>query len=695
MSFDIYHIFCFNIRYEFTLKNNVNTDCDKGGHGTMKKDGRNRVVIENVYPEINCGQYPIKRVVGEKVVVEADIFGDGHDAVSAVVLYKKKGDRTWNEAPMTFLVNDRWRGEFLIKELSDYVYCIEGWVDHFKTWLGDIKKKYDAKQDISVDLLIGANEVERVINKAKGVDRKKLQEYHAIVSNTRDPDSAVALVDEADFTALMFGYPDRSLSSKYHRELNVHVDRSKALFSTWYERFPRSCSPDPEKHGTFKDLEALLPEISRMGFDVLYLPPIHPIGKINRKGKNNSVVCEPGDPGSPWAIGSDEGGHKSIHPELGSMNDFLDLVKSTREHNMEIALDLAYQCTPDHPYVKEHPEWFKKRPDDSIQYAENPPKKYQDIYPINFETEQWKDLWEELKSVVEFWLEKGVRIFRVDNPHTKAFAFWEWMIAELRENYPDMIFLSEAFTRPKVMYKLAKIGFNQSYTYFTWRNTKKEFTDYLTELTTTEVREFFRPNFWPNTPDILPQHLQFDGRQEFIKRFVLAATLSSNYGIYGPAFELCIQEAVPGKEEYYNSEKYEIKNWDWDAPGNLKDLIARVNRIRNENPALQFTNNLEICQIENDLILSYIKSTDDQSNTILVVVNMDPHHTQSGWVQVPIDKLGLDPDQPFMVHDLIGDEKYIWKGTSNYVELNPHILPAHIFRVHGRLKKETDFDYFM
>jgi starch synthase (maltosyl-transferring) len=661
----------------------------------MIKNGRNRVIIENVYPEIDCGQYPIKRVVGEVVVVEADIFGDGHDSVSAALIFKKKGERKWSEIPMELVVNDRWRGEFVIQELSDYVYCIEGWIDHFKTWLGDIKKKFDANQDIATDLLIGALEVERAINSARGGDRIKLKEFHAIVTNTDDPVSAIAIIDEPEFIDLMRRYPDRSLSSRYQKELHIQVDRSKALFSTWYERFPRSCNPVPGKHGTFKDLEALVPEISNMGFDVLYLPPIHPIGKTNRKGKNNSVVCTADDPGSPWAIGSDEGGHKSIHPGLGTMGDFLDLVETTKRHGMEIALDLAYQCAPDHPYVKEHPDWFKKRPDGSIQYAENPPKKYQDIYPLNFETELWKELWHELKSIVEFWIERGVKIFRVDNPHTKTFAFWEWMIGDLRERYPDTIFLSEAFTRPKVMYKLAKIGFNQSYTYFTWRNTKQEFIEYLTELTKSEVREYFRPNFWPNTPDILPQHLQFDGRQEFMKRLTLAATLSSNYGIYGPAFELCVREAVPGKEEYYYSEKYEIKQWDWNAPGNLKDFIARINKIRNENPALQFTNNLEFCHIANDLMLSYVKTTNDKSNIILVVVNMDPHHTQSGWVHIPLEMLKISTEEPFMVHDLISEAKYIWKGATNYVELNPHVVPVHIFRVHGRLRKETDFDYFM
>jgi starch synthase (maltosyl-transferring) len=661
----------------------------------MMQNGRNRVVIQNVYPEIDCGEYPIKRVVGENVVVEADIFGDGHDSVSAVLLYRKKGARRWNESPMEFLENDRWRGAFVIEELTDYVYCIEGWIDHFKTWIGDIRKKFEARQDISVDLLVGAGEVERAIRKARGGERTRLKEFHSVISNTDNPHNAVSLVADSEFLQLMNRYPDRSLSSRYRKELRVQVDRQKALFSAWYERFPRSCSPEEGIHGTFRDLETLLPEIAAMGFDVLYLPPIHPIGKINRKGKNNSVVCKPDDPGSPWAIGSDEGGHKALHPELGTMDDFLHLVEKTRDHGMEIALDLAYQCTPDHPYVKAHPEWFKKRPDGTIQYAENPPKKYQDIYPINFESEDWKALWEELKSIVEFWLEKGVRIFRVDNPHTKAFAFWEWMLVDLREKYPDAIYLSEAFTRPKVMYKLAKIGFTQSYTYFTWRNTKKEFTDYITELTKSEVKEYFRPNFWPNTPDILPQHLQFDGRQEFIKRLVLAATLSSNYGIYGPAFELCIQDAVSGKEEYLHSEKYEIKQWDWNAPGNLKDIIRRVNTIRKENTALHQNNSIDFCHIANDMILSYLKVSGDGSNIILVVVNMDPHHTQSGMVQVPIQRLGIPAEVPYMVHDMLGDAKYVWKGESNYVELNPHIIPAHIFRIHGRLRKETDFDYFM
>jgi starch synthase (maltosyl-transferring) len=661
----------------------------------MNDNGRNRVIIENVSPEIDCGAYPIKRVVGETVVVEADVFADGHDSVSACILFRKKGGRTWKDARMSALHNDRWRGGFPIDELSDYEYCIEGWVDHFKTWVGDIKKKFEAKQDIAVDLLTGVRELERATGLAAGGDKTRLSEFRDLLKDRTNPERAVALAGDREFLDLMFRYPDRSLSSRYGKTLEVQVDRNRAIFSTWYERFPRSCASEPGKHGTFRDLEALLPEISRMGFDVLYLPPIHPIGKINRKGKNNAVESGPGDPGSPWAIGSEEGGHKSIHPELGTLEDFRRLMAKAGEEGLEIALDLAYQCTPDHPWVKEHPEWFKKRPDGTIQYAENPPKKYQDIYPLDFESVQWREMWEELKSVVVYWAEQGIRIFRVDNPHTKAFAFWEWLIRGLRKEYPDLILLSEAFTRPKVMYRLAKIGFNQSYTYFTWRNTKQEFMDYLTELIKTEVREYFRPNFWPNTPDILPQHLQFDGRQEFMKRLVLAATLSSNYGIYGPAFELCIQEAVPGKEEYWNSEKYEIARWEWNRAGNLKDFIRRINIIRKENKALQFTNNLEFCRIDNDMLLAYRKSTGDGSNVLLIVVNMDPHHVQSGWVDLPVDQLGIPDDQPFMVHDLLGDAKYIWKGSRNFVELDPHLLPAHIFRIHGSLKKETDFDYFM
>ena len=658
------------------------------------KHGQNRVVIENVYPEIDCGRYSVRRVTGEMVAVEADVFGDGHDAVSAVLLYRAPGGKAWNEAPMTQIAGDRWGGGFAVEETGEYLYCIEGWIDHFTTWTGDIRKKYAAGQDICVDLLVGAGEVEKALRKAGGPDRGRLRKFHAVLSDPENAGTGAALAEDPEFLALMRRYPDRSLSSRYGKELRVQANRPRARFSAWYERFPRSCSPEPGRHGTFRDLEALLPEIARMGFDVLYLPPVHPIGKVNRKGKNNSPVCGPDDPGSPWAIGSEEGGHKAVHAGLGTLEDLRRLSEKAGALGMEIALDIAYQCAPDHPYVKEHPEWFRMRPDGTIQYAENPPKKYQDIFPINFESEGWKELWDELKSVVDFWIDQGVRIFRVDNPHTKSFAFWEWMIAEVKKKFPEVIFLSEAFTRPKVMYRLAKAGFDQSYTYFTWRNTREEFTEYLSELTSAGVREYFQPNFWPNTPDILPHHLQYNGRQEFMKRLVLAATLSSSYGIYGPAFELCVRDGLPGREEYRDSEKYEIKVWDREAPGSLTDFIARINAIRKENPALQRTENLKFLDTDNDAILAFLKTSGDLSNVILAVINMDPRYRQSGWVSFSPAELKIPAGQPYLLHDLIDDEKYIWNGDSNYVELDPGVMPAHIFRVHGRLRRESDFDYF-
>ncbi len=644
----------------------------------MRK-GRERVIIENVSPEINCGRFPVKRGVGERILVEASIFANGHDSVSAGLLYKKSGKRQWKEVQMTFIENDRWRGEFIVDEVGIYLYTIEGWVDHFKTWQSDIKKKSDASQDIEIDMLTGIEQVEAASKRASGTDRKKLM---AIGNSLRvDTEKAIYVALSDELSKLMDKYPDRRFATSYGKELHVVVDREIAIFSAWYERFPRSCSPEPGRHGTFKDCEGILAEIARMGFDILYLPPIHPIGKTNRKGKNNSSIAGPNDEGSPWAIGSDEGGHKAIHPKLGTFEEFESLVSKAKDYKIEVAIDLAFQCSPDHPYVKEHPKWFNWRPDATVQYAENPPKKYEDIFPLNFETAEWQELREELRSVVIFWIERGVRIFRVDNPHTKPFHFWEWLLGEIKRDYPDVIFLSEAFTRPSVMYYLAKVGFTQSYTYFTWRNTKKEFMDYLTELTQTEVREYFRPNLWPNTPDILAGPLQNGGRHVFMMRLVLASTLSSNYGIYGPAFELCVDEAMPDKEEYANSEKYEVKNWDWNRPGNLKDFIARVNRTRKGNPALQNTWNLKFCEADNDYLLFYGKWTEDLSNIILVVVNLDTLHTQSGWVKVPIWELGIDSNQSYVVHDLLSDEKYNWHGERNYVELNPHKIPAHILRV--------------
>ena len=661
----------------------------------MNFDGRKRVVIENVKPEIDGGRFPAKRVVGESVRVTADVFTDGHDKVAAVVRYRGPSDEEWHEKRCRFNGADRATAEFQVTDLGPYLYTVEGWVDHFTSWQSDLKKKYDAGQTVSTEVKAGVHLVRESTKRAEPGDAKRLSSLAASIEREKDADRAVALCLGTGLTELMDRWPDRGSSTVYERELLVTVERKRALFSSWYERFPRSCTGDPERHGSFRDCIEMLPEIRRMGFDVLYLPPIHPIGETKRKGKNNDPESAPGDVGSPWAIGSQEGGHMAIHPDLGTMEDFVDLVEAGKSHDIEVALDLAYQCSPDHPYVKEHPEWFRWRPDGTVQYAENPPKKYEDVLPINFETDRWQALWQELRDVVLFWIDKGIRIFRVDNPHTKPFVFWEWLLGEIRRDYPDVIFLSEAFARPTVMYRLAKVGFTQSYTYFTWRNTKWEFESYLTELTQGDKREYFRPNFWTNTPDILPEHLQYGGRPAFMMRLLLAATLSSSYGVYGPVFELAVSEALPGKEEYKDSEKYEVRHWDWDQPGHLRDFIGRVNRVRRENPAFQTTWNLRFVEIDNEYLLAYIKYDESMESLLLVVVNLDPYHTQNGWLSVPIGELEIDPEKPYLVHDLLGDGKYIWHGERNYVELNPKVLPGHIFHVRKRLRRESDFDYFV
>lgn len=659
--------------------------------------GRNRAIIEGVSPEIDAGRYPIKRVSGEKVVVEADIFGDGHDALSAVLLFREAGATEWRETPLTPLVNDRWRGEFEVTRLGSASYTLEAWVDHFKSWRHDTQKKVKAGQDVSVELLAGANLMEAAAARAQGDDATQLQTWiQQIRSGSEDTTDSKARLALGDVVAgVMARYPDRSHATRYGRELRVVVDPVLARTGAWYEMFPRSCPGRSGAHGTFKDVEAHLPRIAEMGFDVLYFPPIHPIGEAFRKGKNNNPKCQPGEPGSAWGIGGKEGGHKATHPELGTLKDFKRLVTKARELRLEIALDIAYQCSPDHPYVKEHSEWFKKRPDGTIQYAENPPKKYQDIYPIDFESTDWQGLWNELKSVIDYWIEQGVTVFRVDNPHTKALPFWEWMIGKVKAAHPEVIFLSEAFTRPKVMYHLAKLGFTQSYNYFPWRNTKQELTEYLTELTRTSVKEFFRPNLWPNTPDILTQYLQYGGPPAFKARFILAATLGASYGIYGPAFELCVTRPREiGSEEYFDSEKYEIKNWDLNQRGNLTDLIAHVNRIRHQNLALHTNERLEFHPVDNEQIIAYSKTTPELDNSILTVVNLDPHHVQSGWVHLALDKLGIEPGVSYQVHDLLTGARYLWHGPRNYVELHPSQVPAHIFRVRRHIRSEQDFDYF-
>ncbi len=654
-----------------------------------------RVVIENVQPAVDGGRFAVKRTLGEAVRVSADIFAEGHDALTAVLLYRHASEAGWREAPMRELGNDRWEGSFTVGELGSYVFTITAWVDHFRTWRRDTEKKLLAGQDISVELRVGASLIENTAGRAAASDQKELEAWAASLhGKSRVQERARSALNE-EMAAKAERYPDRSVATLYSSELPVRVDRERAGFSAWYEFFPRSAGENG-KHGTLADCERRLDYVASMGFDVLYLPPIHPIGHTHRKGPNNTPESGGSDPGSPWAIGAGEGGHKAIHPQLGTLEDLRRLRQRAAKRGIELALDIAFQATPDHPYVREHPEWFRHRPDGSIQYAENPPKKYQDIYPFDFESTHWRELWEELKSIFVFWLEQGIRIFRVDNPHTKPFAFWEWVIAEIRKDYPETIFLSEAFTRPRVMYFLAKLGFTQSYTYFTWRNTKHELTQYLAELTQTGVREFFRPNFWPNTPDILPEYLQYDGRPAFAARLVLAATLSSNYGIYGPAFELLENTPLaPGREEYLNSEKYQIRRWNLKQPDSLHDLIARVNRIRQENPALQNNRSLRFHDIDNDQILAYSKSSDDGSNWVVVVVNLDPFHRQSGWLQLPLEEFHLDPGQSYQVHDLLSNARFFWQGARNYIEIDPHAIPAHIFLVRRRVRSEKDFDYFM
>jgi len=657
-------------------------------------DGRKRVVIESVEPQVDAGRYPIKRIVGDSVEVEADVFADGHDHVAARLLFRFEQVPAWTAVPMRELGNDRWRAEFPVSRLGEYFYTIAGWIDHFDTWRSDLEKRIAAGQDIGVDLLNGANLVEEAAVRAGRDDADALRRWAAQLRATDDLPAAQSAALDPALTAMMALYLDPALESRYPHELRVTVDREKAAYSAWYEMFPRSTG-EPGKHGTFRDCESRLEYVARLGFDVLYLPPIHPIGQSFRKGKNNSTAAEPGDPGSPWAIGSKDGGHTAIHQQLGTLEDFRHLLASAADKGIELALDIAFQCSPDHPWVTEHPQWFRKRADGTIQYAENPPKKYQDIYPLDFESSDWKGLWDGLRDVFLFWIDQGVRIFRVDNPHTKAFGFWEWLTAEVKHEFPDTLFLAEAFTRPRVMQRLAKLGFTQSYTYFAWRNTKQELTEYFTELTETRVREYLRPNLWPNTPDILTETLQIGGRPAFLSRLVLAATLGPNYGIYGPAFELGENKPLrPGSEEYLNSEKYEIRQWNLDAAHSIAAIISAVNRARHENAALHGSHDLLFHPTDNPYLIAYSKTSRDRSNSILTVVNLDSFHTQAGWVSLDLGRLNLRADENFQVLDVLTGSRYLWQGSRNYVELNPDKMPAHIFRVLRRVRSEKDFDYY-
>lgn len=640
----------------------------------MENTGQVRVIIENVQPQVDGGLYPAKRTPGERVDVTADIFGDGHDHIRAQVLFKKKDAPDLTVLEMQHRGNDHWHAAFTIPAKGVYTFTVMAWMDHFETWYDGFKKKAAANVDVTVELLEGIQFLQRLAG-------NKNQELLAAAARLKEEYSAaVAYVISDEFGDIVHRYPLIEHAKQYGRELTIVAESARVNFSSWYELFPRSASLEG-KHGTFKDVIRLLPRVQAMGFDVLYLPPIHPIGKVNRKGKNNNVKAEPGEPGSPWAIGSDEGGHKAVHAELGTLEDYRRLIEEAKKLGIDIALDLAFQCAPDHPYVKEHPDWFKLRPDGSIQYAENPPKKYQDIYPFNFETENWKELWQELKSVITFWIDQGVKIFRVDNPHTKPIPFWEWAIAEVNKEYDDVIFLAEAFTRPKIMASLAKIGFTQSYTYFTWRVSKHEIIEYMNELVYSGSRNYFRPNFWPNTPDILPYHLQHQGENIFIIRLILAATLSSNYGMYGPVYEFYENLPVGSKEEYLDSEKYEVRKHDWKRTNRMTDIISVVNRMRKEHPALQSTWNIQFCALENPNLLAYLKATDDLSDIILVVVNLEPHSRQSGYVQVPKDRLKLGDRINLKLHDVMTDDHYTWTQEWNYVEIDPFKMPFHLFTI--------------
>jgi len=644
------------------------------------------VVIECVEPEADGGRFAIKRTVGDEVRVRADIYADGHDLLGAVLQYRRAGDSTWTEVPMRLVNNDRWEGKFRVETLGRYVYTIVAWVDAFGTWSADLQKRADAGQDISVDVLIGAEMARAAADRSRGPAAKKLAEAVAKLNDgaKKDRDAVLEIALDPGLALLVNRNRDQTADARYEKELAVVVDPEKARFSAWYEMFPRSCTTDPERHGTLRDCIDRLPYIAGMGFDVLYLPPIHPIGRVERKGKNNSTTPLPGDTGSPWAIGAKEGGHKAIHPQLGGLQDLKALVGKAEDFGIGVALDIAFQCSPDHPYVKEHREWFRERPDGTVQYAENPPKKYQDIYPFNFDSDRAPELWQELKSIVVYWIEQGIHIFRVDNPHTKPFDFWEWLIGEVKREHPEVIFLSEAFTRPKVMYQLAKLGFTQSYTYFAWKNSSREITEYFTELEQGGILEYFRPNLWPNTPDILNEYLQKSGRAGFMVRLILAGTLAASYGIYGPAFELCEGRPVrQGSEEYLDSEKYQIRVWDINNPNSLRDLITHVNRIRRASPALQLNTGLSFHPVDNQQLIAYSKVCEDPKDMILTVVNLDPRNRQAGWVNLDLDALHLGSEESFQVHDLLTDARYVWHGSRNFVDLNPALLPAHIFRVHS------------
>jgi starch synthase (maltosyl-transferring) len=654
----------------------------------------NTIVIENVAPEIGGGRYPIKREVGDRIEVTADVFKEGHDVLGVMLRHRKSSDPDWDETPMRHVDNDRWLGSFDLIENTRYQYTIAAYVQSFASWRQEIIKKQQSTSDLRSELLEGQALVRAAVARAAGEDRARLSTALERWRGSSDPSEALELALSDDLARLVQRHEERAAYTMYDRELSVVVDRVRARYGAWYEMFARSQGTQPGRSATFKECEARLPAIHAMGFDVLYFPPIHPIGRTNRKGRNNTLQAGPRDPGSPYAIGNEAGGHDAIDPDLGSLDDFDRFVEAVRTRDMEVALDFAINCSPDHPYVKEHPEWFYHRPDGTIKYAENPPKKYEDIYPLNFYCPDWQNLWKEMRRIVQFWIGHGVTIFRVDNPHTKPIVFWRWLIEEIQRDHPEVLFLSEAFTRPKMMRALAKAGFTQSYTYFTWRNFKQELMDYVTELTQSEMREYFRGNFFTNTPDILPEVLQHGGRPAFKLRLVLAATLSPSYGIYN-GYELCENRAIPGTEEYLNSEKYEYKVWDWERPGNIVEFITRLNLIRRENPALQEYENVRFHDCDNDYVLSYGKSTLDRTNSLVIAVNLNPFQVQEARLQIPLAELGIEPTEIYQLHELITDQRQLVKGSTHQVRLDPLVEPAAIFAIRRWSHREEQFDYFL
>jgi starch synthase (maltosyl-transferring) len=637
-----------------------------------------RIIIENVLPQLNCGNFAIKRIVGQKINVTADVFSDGHDVIECCVKYKHESDKNWQEVRMTHSQNDEWFAFFKVEKQGQYNYFVEGWVDYALNWQHGTERKINDNQYVKSELLEGVEYIRAILDQVEGYENEYLNKLIYFFTTDSEYDNAIHETKSSELIRIFKKYPIRFLENK-SMELQVYVDRKKALFSTWYEFFPRSASPEEGRHGTFKDCEQLLQRVADMGFDTLYFPPIHPIGEVNRKGKNNSTNAEYGDVGSPWGIGSHLGGHKSTHPELGTIDDFKELVRKAQDLGIEVAMDYALQAAPDHPYVKDFPQWFKWRPDGTVQYAENPPKKYQDIQPIYFESGDWKNLWKELLDVALFWIEEcNIKIYRVDNPHTKPFYFWGWLIAEIKKKHPDVLFLAEAFTRPKIMNELAKQGFSQSYTYFTWRNSKKELTDYVEELTQTEQKEFYRPNFWPNTPDINPFALQHGNESVHLQKYFLAATLSSNIGIYGPVFEYRVSTPMAeGKEEYLDSEKYQFYKWDWTIQNKLTTLISKINQIRKEHLSLQQTNNIVFCETNNDQVMAYYKYDDDKQDETLMVVNLDSNYLSKAMIKLPLDQLG---QHHINIIDLITGNTYTWNNEWNYIELSSE-LPFHLFKI--------------